>query len=345
MIEYNEMISDIIFTQTGNINSLNLFIFIISALLVSIAIDVVFGELPGRIHPVVIMGSVINFFKKMFIGIKNRWSGFLLVLFAAFVVSLILFIIFIIGDLNIVLLFIVYSLLLSSTFSIKMLLDTAISVENDLKESLDKARQSVSYLVSRNTNELTESFIISATIESMTENITDSYIAPIFYYFIFSVIILYYPLNYELYLLLLIPMLYRLSNTLDAMVGYKTDELMDIGFLPAKIDDILNYVPSRIAGLFVVLSAYLLKLDGNNSFYIMKRDARKCPSPNSGYTMASAAGALNIQLVKKDTYVLGDENKEIEIIDIENAVKLSKWTIILFTITIILLLIIIKVIL
>ncbi|WP_405305112.1 cobalamin biosynthesis protein [Methanobrevibacter sp.] len=345
MIEYNEMISDIIFTQTGNINSLNLFIFIISALLVSIAIDVVFGELPGRIHPVVIMGSVINFFKKMFIGIKNRWSGFLLVLFAAFVVSLILFIIFIIGDLNIVLLFIVYSLLLSSTFSIKMLLDTAISVENDLKESLDKARQSVSYLVSRDTNELTESFIISATIESMTENITDSYIAPIFYYFIFSVIILYYPLNYELYLLLLIPMLYRLSNTLDAMVGYKTDELMDIGFLPAKIDDILNYVPSRIAGLFVVLSAYLLKLDGNNSFYIMKRDARKCPSPNSGYTMASAAGALNIQLVKKDTYVLGDENKEIEIIDIENAVKLSKWTIILFTITIILLLIIIKVIL
>lgn len=345
MIEYNEIINDIIFTQTGNINSLNLFIFIILALLLSVAIDVAFGELPGRIHPVVIIGSIITFFKKMFIGMKNRWSGLLLVLFSALVVSLILFIIYFIANLNIIFLFIVFSVLLSSSFSIKMLLDTAISVENDLKESIDKARQSVSYLVSRDTNELSESFIVSATIESLTENITDSYVAPIFYYFIFSVIILYYPLKYELYFLLLIPMLYRLSNTLDAMVGYKTDELIDIGFLPAKIDDVLNYVPSRIAGLYVVFSAYLIGLDGRNSFYIMKRDAIKCPSPNSGYTMASAAGALNIQLVKKDTYVLGDENKDIEIKDIENAVKLSKWTIILFTITVILLLTLIKVIL
>ena len=134
-------------------------------------------------------------------------------------------------------------------------------------------------------------------------------------------------------------------NTLDAMVGYKSDELIHIGFVPAKIDDYLNYIPARIAGLYVVVSAYLLNLDGKNSFNIMKRDARKCPSPNSGYTMASAAGALNIQLVKKDTYILGDENKDIEIKDIENAVKLSKWTIILFTITILLLLILIKVIL
>lgn len=134
-------------------------------------------------------------------------------------------------------------------------------------------------------------------------------------------------------------------NTLDAMVGYKTDELIDIGFVPAKIDDILNYIPSRIAGLYVVVSAYLLKLNGKNSFKIMMRDARNCPSPNSGYTMASAAGALDIQLVKKDTYVLGDENKSIEIDDIQKAVNLSKLTIILFTMTIILLLILIKVIL
>ena len=134
-------------------------------------------------------------------------------------------------------------------------------------------------------------------------------------------------------------------NTLDAMLGYKSDELINIGFFPAKIDDVLNYIPSRIAGIYVVISAYLLKLDGKNSFNMMMRDARKCPSPNSGYTMASAAGALNIQLVKKDTYILGDENKDIEVEDIENAVKLSKWTIMLFTLTIVLLLILTKVIL
>jgi len=210
-------------------------------------------------------------------------------------------------------------------------------VKNAFDESIDKARQLVSYLVSRDTEELTESFIVSATIESLTENITDSYVAPVFYYFIFGIIILYYPVNDCLYCLLLVPMLYRMFNTMDAMLGYKTDELINIGFLPAKIDDILNYIPSRIAGLFIVISAYLLKLDGRNAYDIMRRDARNCPSPNSGYTMATTAGALNIQLIKKDTYILGDDNKVITKEDITKAVNLSKLTIILFTLTIIVL--------
>lgn len=341
MFEFN----DIIFTQIGNMNSLNLFLFIVFALISSIIIDIALGELPGKIHPVVIMGSVINLFKGIFIKMRNRISGLLLVVCCVFVICLLLYLLYFIGSYNVILLFVIFTILLSSSFSIKMLLDTAIGVQNDLNESLDKARESVSYLVSRNTEELTESFIVSAAIESLTENITDSYIAPIFYYFIFTLIILYNPFSSQLYVLLLIPILYRLFNTLDAMVGYKSDELICIGYVPAKIDDILNYIPSRIAGLYVVISAYLLKLDGKNSFDVMMRDAKKCPSPNSGYTMASAAGALNIQLVKKDTYILGDENKDIEIEDIGNAVKLSKWTIILFTLTIILLLISVKVIL
>ena len=133
-------------------------------------------------------------------------------------------------------------------------------------------------------------------------------------------------------------MLYRISNTQDAMLGYETDELKDIGFFPAKIDDILNYIPARLSGLFVVLAAYLLRLDGRNAYKIMRRDAKKCPSPNSGYTMATTAGALNIQLIKKDTYILGDDNKVISKDDITKAVNLSRLTIILFTITIILLL-------
>ena len=345
MIEFNEIVNGIIQTNVSSISSFNLFIFIIFALIFSLAIDVLFGELPGRIHPVVIMGSIINFFKKMFIGIRNRSSGFLLVLCSSIVSSVILLLFYFIFSYNIILLFILFIILLSSFYSVNMLLQTAIDVKNDLKEDIDKARMSVSYLVSRNTDELTESFIVSAVIESLTENITDSYVAPIFYYFIFGIIILFYPINYELYFLLLVPMLYRLSNTMDAMVGYTTDELKDIGFFAAKIDDILNYVPSRIAGLYVVLSAYLLRLNGKNSFRIMMRDARNCPSPNSGYTMASTAGALDIQLIKKETYILGDNNKEIVADDITNAVNLSKLTIILFTITIILLFILIYVIL
>ena len=324
---------------------IELFYFIVLALLLSLAIDVLFGELPTKIHPVVIMGSIISFFKKMFINIKNRLSGLLLVLSSVLVVSIILYIIYHIFSFNILLLFIIFIILLSSTFSVNMLLKTAVDVKTDFDISIEKARESVSYLVSRSTDELTESFIVSAVIESLTENITDSYVAPVFYYAIFGIIIMLNPINNHLYYLLLVPMLYRLFNTLDAMVGYKSDELKDIGFVPAKIDDILNYVPSRIAGIYVVISAYLLKLNGKNSYEIMRRDARNCPSPNSGYTMATTAGALDIQLIKKNTYILGDANREIGKDDITRAVNLSKMTIALFTLTILILLTLIHVIL
>ena len=324
---------------------IELFYFISLALLLSLAIDVVFGELPTRIHPVVIMGSIIGFFKNIFIKIRNRISGLLLVLFTSVVIIILIYIILFICSFNELLLFIVFSVLLSSTFSVNMLLKTAVDVKTDLDESIEKARKSVSYLVSRDTEELTESFIVSAVIESLTENITDSFIAPIFYYSIFGIIIMVNPFDNQIFYLLVIPMLYRMFNTLDAMVGYQTDELNDIGFVPAKTDDVLNYIPSRIAGIYVVISAYLLKLDGKNSFKIMMRDARECPSPNSGYTMATTAGALNIQLIKKDTYVLGDANKKIDKDDITKAVNLSRMTIILFTLTVLILLTLVNVIL
>ena len=328
----------------NNINSMELFLFIILGLLFSLAIDVIIGELPTKIHPVVIIGSAISFFKKIFIKIKNRLSGLLLIICTILVVSIVLYIIYLLCKVNVLLLFIVFFILLSSTYSINMLLKTASDVKADLDVSIDKARKSVSYLVSRSTDELTESFIVSAVIESLTENITDSYVAPIFYYAIFAVVIMIKPVNDQLFYLLLVPMLYRMFNTMDAMLGYKTDELINIGFFPAKIDDALNYIPSRIAGIYVVISAYLLKLDSKNSYKIMKRDARNCPSPNSGYTMATTAGALNIQLIKKDTYILGDANKNIEKEDISKAVSLSKLTIILFTLTVLILLTLIYVI-
>ena len=337
MIEYNNLLNGIIFAKTSNITSLNLFLFIILSLLLSLLIDMAFGELPTRIHPVVIIGSIIDFFKKIFIGIKNKLSGLLTVLGVCIVSSVVLYVIYLISSLNIVLFAVVFIVLLSSTFSVNMLLQTATDVKNAFDMGIDRARELVSYLVSRNTDELTEAFIVSATIESLTENITDSYVAPVFYYFVFAGILLIHPIDNGLFYLLLVPMLYRISNTQDAMLGYKSDELIHIGFVPAKIDDILNFIPSRIAGIFMVISAYILNMDWKNAYKIMRRDARSCPSPNSGFTMATAAGALNIQLIKKDTYILGDSNKDITSDDISKAVSLSRFTIILFTITIILL--------
>ena len=310
---------------------LEVYYFIIISFFISLIIDLFYGELPTKIHPVVIIGKIIGFFRNAFIDYHNRWSGFFTTLFTIVFSCLILSVVMFISSVNEYLFIIIFSIVLSQTYSIKMLLSTAKDIENDLKQDLNKARQSVSYLVSRDTDELTESFIVSATIESMTENITDSYVAPVFYFIVVSIIFMILNIDYYM-ILLFVPFIYRISNTLDAMLGYTTDELIDIGFIPAKLDDFLNYIPSRLSGLFVVLSAYLLRYDGNNAFKIMKRDARKCPSPNSGYTMASTAGALNIQLVKKDTYILGDNTNEINVSDISKAIKLTSLTIALFTI-------------
>lgn len=310
---------------------LEVYYFIIITFFISIIIDLFYGELPTKIHPVIVIGNIINFFKKTFIKYKNKWSGFFTTFFTVIISCLILFVILLISSVNEYLLIAVYSIILSSTYSIKMLLSTAKDIENDLKQNINKARQSVSYLVSRDTDKLTEEFIVSATIESMTENITDSYIAPIFYFIFVSAIFMILKID-NCMILLFIPFIYRISNTLDAMLGYTSDELLNIGFVPAKLDDILNFIPSRLSGLFVVLSAYLLRYDGKNAFKIMKRDAKKCPSPNSGYTMAPTAGALNIQLVKKDTYILGDNTNEINVLDISKAINLTSLTIALFTI-------------
>ncbi len=322
---------------------LEVYHFILLTLVLSLLVDLIYGELPTKIHPVVIIGKFISFFKNIFIKYKNRLSGFFTTLFTVICCCILLVIIMLVCSINDNLFFVVFSLFLSSTFSINMLISTAKDIENDLRYDINKARQSVSYLVSRDTDELTESFIVSATIESMTENITDSYIAPIFYFTLGSIIFIVFNIN-DFIILLLIPFIYRISNTLDAMLGYTTDELINIGFFPAKLDDILNYIPSRISGMFVVFSAYLLGYNGKNAYEIMKRDARKCPSPNSGYTMASTAGALDIQLVKKDTYILGDNTYEINVLDISKAIKLTSLTIALFTVFVLLLITIIYVI-
>ena len=309
----------------------NIFLFIIISLLLSLAIDLTLGEMPTQIHPVVLIGKMINYFKKTFIGINSKVSGLLAVISMTCISSVIIYLICFILSINNYLLFTVYTILLSSTFSVKMLLKTAIDVKSDLDISLEKARQSVSYLVSRSTDELDEKFIVSATIESMTENITDSYTAVVFYYLLISVLTVKINSPDLLFLGLLTAFFYRLSNTMDAMLGYETPELKNIGYVPAKLDDVLNYIPARLSGIIMVLASLILGYDWKNAYKIMMRDARNCPSPNSGYTMATTAGCLNIQLIKKGTYVLGDDINTITKNDITKAVKLSKMTMFLFT--------------
>lgn len=329
---------------------------------IALITDGVIGELPNNIHPVILIGKLINFFKDIFIKTDLYISGLALTISVIIVFTIIGEIgYYILYNLPIIIFVVILGLFFSASFSIKLLLKSAEDIRIKLENNqLNEAKHDVSYLVSRSTNNLSESYIISATIESLTENVTDSVISPLFYYFIFGFILIglncYHHLynnsfvlnNFSLFLInntgisannltfhlvfvcVMISFIFRIINTEDAMVGYKTKELRKIGFFPAICDDILNYIPARIAAVLMIIASRIIGMNYKNAVYILKRDARKCESPNSGFTMATCAGALGIQLIKKDNYILGDPLKRIEPFDIRRAYNLSRWTIFLF---------------
>ncbi len=329
-----------------DITSLQFFIpFSLGILIFSILFDVFLGELPTKIHPVVFIGKNIEFFLKYLIKIKNKLSGLILTILVLLIVILFFIVILLISSYNLIIFVIISSLILSSTFSIRMLLSSAKSISNDLELDINSARVSMSYLVSRDTSELTESLIISATIETLSENITDSVISPVFYYIIANIILILV-LSLELFSFssvninilniiifsVIIAIFYRIINTLDAMVGYKNEKYSNIGYFPAKLDDILNYIPARLGGVLTVLASFLYRNQGfnyKNSYLTMLNDAKKCPSPNSGFTMAAVAGALDISLTKKNVYKIGKDKNVLKKNDINKAINLSKLTILL----------------
>jgi len=125
------------------------------------------------------------------------------------------------------------------------------------------------------------------------ESVTDSIVAPLFYW-----------------LLLGVPgtIAYRVVNTFDSMIGYH-GEYEYIGKFAARLDDVPNYIPARISGLLLVASAYLSRMNGSRSWLTMLRDHSKTESPNAGWTMSAMAGALRVQLEKPGYYRLGGDGK------------------------------------
>lgn len=284
-------------------------------IITAVLIDILFGELPSSIHPVVMMGKTITLLKNFLKKYNNKITGILITITVLIIFVSIFSLIIEIAKINYFVYLLLSAFLLSTTFAIKSLLNSVMQVKIDLDTDLNRAKNSISYLVSRNTSNLTETEVISAAIETLTENITDSVIAPLIYTFIFGI---------------LGGVSYRVINTLDAMVGYKNPENINIGWFPARLDDLLNYIPARITGFLIVIAALILRMDWKRSYKIMMRDARKPPSPNSGYSMAAAAGALNIQLKKQDCYVLGDDIKPLTTETISETILLTKITILLF---------------
>ena len=208
------------------------------------------------------------------------------------------------------------SILLKTTIAIRGMQKHALAVVDAVeKEDLDLARNHLSMIVKRDTKNLDKNHIISGVLESVSENTVDGITGPLFYYAIFGL-----PGAF----------VYRAVNTIDSMIGYKTTLFKNVGWFGAKSDTILNYIPSRLTGLIMILGALILGYNWKESFYIMKRDSTKLESPNAGYPMAALAGALGTKLEKMNYYTIGNGSIEYTKSHIISAIRLMKVSSILF---------------
>jgi adenosylcobinamide-phosphate synthase len=201
---------------------------------------------------------------------------------------------------------IVSVVLLWTTLATKSLYTESKRVSDALQnEDLAGARQALSMIVGRDTQNFNEPEIVRAAVETIGENISDGIIAPLFYALLGGA-----PLA----------LAYKASNTLDSMMGYKNECYHDLGWASAKLDDLLNFVPARISGILMIAAAYLSRLDGKGAWHIFWRDRRKHPSPNSAHGEAAMAGALRIQLGGATSYqgirsakpLIGDPIRKLE---------------------------------
>ena len=292
----------------------------------ALAIDLVFGEPPRIIHPVVWMGKVTSFLKKGNTGQSPVAQflyglGIVLVTVGLFAVPA-YFMLLYLRSFSFVAYVIVGAVLLKSTFSLRELRRVALGIKGLLLEDkLDEARFELRSLVSRDTRGLPKPLLVSATVESVAENTSDSFIAPLFYF-----------------LLLGVPgaIAYRVVNTLDAMVGYH-EEYEYLGKFASRLDDILNFIPARLTVLLLVLATFLSRRDGQMSWRTALSEHAKTESPNAGWPMAAVAGALNVQLEKVGCYKLGKVNAPPVPETIDNSLKLAQiamlvWVLICFTV-------------
>ncbi len=202
----------------------------------------------------------------------------------------------------------------------RCLCNESVKVYERLKaDDLPGARRAVSMIVGRDTENLSAEGVTKAAVETVAENTSDGVTAPLIYMLIGGA-----PLGF----------LYKAVNTMDSMLGYKNDKYLYFGRIPAKLDDIFNYIPARVTALFMIAAAFFCGLDGKNAWRIYRRDRRKHASPNAAQTEAVCAGALRVMLAGDAVYFgkvykkefIGDALRQIEPEDIRKAGRLMYVT-------------------
>lgn len=289
------------------------------SILLGIILDFILGDPYSFPHPVKLMGRIISLEEKLVRKLFKSKSG---LKFAGLIIvilnlSLAFFIPFFILKLlkgYKIPYYILNIYLIYSCIAARCLDKEAIKVLEALKEGLSEGRERLSYIVGRQTDQLSEEEILKATVETVSENTSDGVIAP---------------LLYMMFLGAPGGLAYKVVNTMDSMLGYKNEKYMDLGYFPAKLDDVFNYIPARLTGLLMNLSS-LFSFDVANGFKMMWRDRKNHKSPNAAYPEAAVAGLLGIELGGDSYYdgklipkpTLGDNNKIIAKEDVKKSIEI-----------------------
>ena len=287
-------------------------------ILLGFILDTIIGDPYKLPHPIRWIGSFISILEKLCRKIAK--SNTMLMILGAILVFIV---VFVSGGITLLVLklasFNKYAyLIVSSVICYYMLAGKSLKTESMKvykafeNNDTEGARKAVSMIVGRDTQSLTKEGIIKAAVETVAENSSDGVVAPLIYMLIFG------PVG---------GVVYNAVNTMDSMIGYVEEKYFYIGKFAAKLDDVLNYIPARISGILVIISAFILRYDYKNAFRIFKRDRKKHASPNSAQTESAMAGALGVQLAGDATYFgvvhkkpyIGDKKREIENEDIKRA--------------------------
>lgn len=298
------------------------------------ALDLIIGDPYSFPHPVRFIGKLISFVEKQIRKIATsdkalKIAGFFLWFVVVGVTLGSTSIVLRLFQFNKIAYFLANSILIYTTLATKCLKDESKKIYKVLKTGdLEKSRIQLSYIVGRDTTNLSEKEIVRATVETVAENTVDGIIAPLFYGFIGGA-----PLA----------MAYKAINTLDSTVGYKNDKYYYLGFASAKIDDIANYIPARLGVLLLSIGSLFVGFNFKDALKIGIRDRKNHKSPNCAFSEGAVAGALGIQLGGTNVYfgkevykpTIGDKKREIEIEDIVRTNKImyssSIISIIIFT--------------
>lgn len=297
------------------------------ALCLGFLLDLIFGDPHWLPHPVRLMGRAISGLEK---ALRPRFpdtpqgrrsSGRVMVILVLFIFTAApLVILLLCQRISPFLRLAVEAVMCYQLLAARSLRDESMKVYDALcQDDLPLAREKVSMIVGRDTQKLSREQVAKAAVETVAENTSDGVVAPLFYMAIGGGVLGFF---------------YKAANTMDSMVGYRNERYEDFGRAAAKLDDIVNFIPSRLSALLMIIAAVLPGYSAKDGWRIWRRDRFQHKSPNSAQTESVCAGALGVQLAGDASYfgvlvrkpTIGDPLRPVEAQDIRRANRLMLTT-------------------